>query len=181
MQQQIARNTETANGIVTSFAPRFESLERGLAESLMSTRAPAIASQRREVPGGRNFPRPNLGHAAPGFSEVFSNLVSGSRPSVTFADARGDQSAPMPGYPPASASAASYDAPGMAGYSKPAAGGSHHYIGKPHTGGRRSLFDDKIAAAEHMRYSDGKKEEWFKTSTNDLKTQKLWLYNGFPI
>ena len=54
----------------------------------------------------------------------------------------------------------------MASHGNPTAGGTHHYIGEPRTGGRRSLFDDKIAAAEHMRFSDGKKEEWLKTTTN---------------
>ena len=69
----------TANGIVTSFAARFEALERGFAEAPTSTRAPtAEAPQRREVPGGRNFPRPDLGRATPGFGELFPNLVRGS-------------------------------------------------------------------------------------------------------
>ena len=83
---------------------------------------------------------------------------------MPFADSRGDPSAVVPGYPPAAAS--SYGAPGMAGYGNLTAGGSHHYIGEQQTGGWRSLFDDTIAVAEHMRYSDGKKEEWLKTTTN---------------
>ena len=68
--------------------------------------------------------------------------------------------------------AASYGAPGMAGYGNPIASGPHHYIGERHTGGRRSLFDDKIALVDHMRYSDGKTEEWLKTTANYLISRR---------
>ena len=60
---------------------------------------------------------------------------------------------------------------GAAGYGAPSTDGQSHYIGEPHGSSRRSLIDDKIAAADYMRYSDGKKEEWLKTTTNHLMSK----------
>ena len=83
-------------------------------------------------------------------------------------------------YLPASAGAASYGAPGSTRFGNPTTGGSHHYIGEPHAGAQISLLDDKIAAPEHMRYTDGREEECFKTTMNYLMSKAHKMKEFLP-
>ena len=46
----------------------------------------------------------------------------------------------------------------------PAQAAPHHHIGC--VVARRSLFDDQIASANNMKYTDAKKREWLRTTTN---------------
>ena len=48
----------------------------------------------------------------------------------------------------------------------------HHHIGGD--SGRRSLFDDKIASAENMKYTGAKKKEWLRTTTINYLISKAY-------
>ena len=78
MRQQVTRNMETTDGIVARFAARFEAFVRGPAVALVALPVLGVeVQQRREVPGHRDFPRPDLSRSTSGFDRVYPNLVRG--------------------------------------------------------------------------------------------------------
>jgi hypothetical protein len=113
---------------------------------------------RREIPGGFNFPRPDIGAApaspAPICSQTYPNL-SGQSQSPSF-DQQADQGFLQPGA----------TAQNTAGF-------------QPRSD-RRPIFDDKIASPDIMKYLDAKKSEWLKTTRNYLISRAIEMKHYLP-